>query len=167
MTITIQSEGRRHYLTGNTYPIKDAIRSAGCKWDRDRGAWWTGKREVAEALVSGATSGAIKAKASFTKLADGSWGVLVHGSAAPGTQIEVDGKYGTKTVTIASVVEARGNGSMACSIVAEPRKPRTSTGTRFSGGGRCRECRGPIVHARHHRAMGGLCGECAFDEYDC
>lgn len=35
-----------------------------------------------------------------------------------------------------------------------------------SSDGRCRECRGPIVNARHHRAMGGLCGDCAFDEYD-
>ena len=32
--------------------------------------------------------------------------------------------------------------------------------------GRCRECRGAIEHAPHHRAVGGLCGSCAFDEYD-
>jgi hypothetical protein len=34
-------------------------------------------------------------------------------------------------------------------------------------GDRCRECRGPLRDAKHHSAMGGLCGECAFDEYDC
>jgi len=31
----------------------------------------------------------------------------------------------------------------------------------------CRGCRGPIRNAPHHRAMGGYCGYCAFDEYDC
>ena len=36
-----------------------------------------------------------------------------------------------------------------------------------SSNGRCRECHGPIKDAPHHKAMGGLCGECAFDEYDC
>src|SRR5690606_32068869 len=52
MTITIQSEGRRHYLVGNTFPIKDSIRSAGCKWDGVRKAWWTGKLETAEQLLA-------------------------------------------------------------------------------------------------------------------
>lgn len=33
--------------------------------------------------------------------------------------------------------------------------------------GRCRGCRGPIVDASHHRAIGGYCGQCAFDEFDC
>jgi hypothetical protein len=45
-----------------------------------------------------------------------------------------------------------------------------TTGGRIGTGarnGRCRECRGPIKDAPHHRAMGGLCGSCAFDEYDC
>lgn len=45
--IKIQSEGRRHYILGNTYAIKDQLRSAGCKWDADRKAWWTGKLDVA------------------------------------------------------------------------------------------------------------------------
>jgi len=43
----------------------------------------------------------------------------------------------------------------------------TASSTRRSSNGRCRECGGPIRDARHHKAMGGLCGECAFDEYDC
>lgn len=51
-TITIQSEGRRHYIVGNTFPIKDQLRAAGCKWDGARRAWWTGKRDVAESLVA-------------------------------------------------------------------------------------------------------------------
>jgi translation elongation factor EF-Tu-like GTPase len=52
MSITIESRGRRHYLVGNTYPIKDAIRSAGCKWDGDAKAWYSGKRETVEQLMA-------------------------------------------------------------------------------------------------------------------
>jgi hypothetical protein len=64
MTITIQSEGRRHYLLGNTYPIKDQLRSAGAHWDADRKAWWTSKRDVAERLAGGATGASDAAGAS-------------------------------------------------------------------------------------------------------
>jgi len=51
MAIEIRTEGRRHYLRGDTYPLKDALRAAGCKWDADAKAWWTGKRETAESIV--------------------------------------------------------------------------------------------------------------------
>lgn len=50
--ITIQSEGRRHYLMGAPFAVKDRLRSAGCKWDADRRAWWTGKRALAEQLAA-------------------------------------------------------------------------------------------------------------------
>jgi hypothetical protein len=51
MSITIDQQGRRYYLRGDTYPVKDQLRSAGCKWDPDAKAWYTGKREVAEQIV--------------------------------------------------------------------------------------------------------------------
>ncbi len=51
-TLTIVTEGRRHYLTGNTYPVRDQLRAAGCNFDGDRRAWWTGKRETAEKIVA-------------------------------------------------------------------------------------------------------------------
>jgi len=51
MTITIDPQGRRFYLRGNTYPIKDRLRAAGCKWDADAKCWYTGKRELAEQLA--------------------------------------------------------------------------------------------------------------------
>lgn len=53
--ITIEKVGRRHYVRGNTYPIKDQLRAAGCKWDPDAKAWWTGKAPVA-AQFAGATT---------------------------------------------------------------------------------------------------------------
>lgn len=46
-----------------------------------------------------------------------------------------------------------------------PASSRSSSPRAASG--RCRGCRGPIVDAPHHRAMGGYCGQCAFDEFDC
>lgn len=45
--ISIETSGRRHYIVGNTYSIKDQLRSAGCHWDGDRKAWWTGHLDVA------------------------------------------------------------------------------------------------------------------------
>lgn len=50
MTVTIEKAGRRFYVVGNTYAIKDQLRDAGCKWDGDRKAWWTGKADVAARL---------------------------------------------------------------------------------------------------------------------
>lgn len=34
-----------------------------------------------------------------------------------------------------------------------------------SNGGRCKSCGGVIKDAPEHRAVGGYCGECAFDEF--
>jgi len=56
MSIEIRSEGRRHYLIGDTYAIRDMIRSAGGKWDPERKAWWSGKRDVAETIAAKAGS---------------------------------------------------------------------------------------------------------------
>lgn len=50
--ISIQTEGRRTYITGDTYPVRDRIRAIGAKWDATRKAWWTGKRAEAETLVA-------------------------------------------------------------------------------------------------------------------
>jgi hypothetical protein len=50
--ISIRSEGRRHYVVGDTYPVREALRGAGLKWDPQAKAWWSGKRETAEAAIS-------------------------------------------------------------------------------------------------------------------
>src|SRR3990167_10623125 len=52
MSITLQIEGRRTYIIGNTYPIRDRIKALGAHWDGDRRAWWTSKRAEAEQLVA-------------------------------------------------------------------------------------------------------------------
>lgn len=50
MTITIEKHGRRYYVAGNTYAIKDQLKEQGFKWDGERRAWYTGKKDVAESL---------------------------------------------------------------------------------------------------------------------
>lgn len=57
--IILQTEGRRVYLLGNTYPVKDQIKSGGGKWDAQRGAWYVGvqRKALAEQLAGKATEG--------------------------------------------------------------------------------------------------------------
>jgi hypothetical protein len=52
MTITLNTEGRRTYLSGNTYEHRDAIKAAGGRWDAEQKSWWFGKRDAAEALLA-------------------------------------------------------------------------------------------------------------------
>jgi hypothetical protein len=50
--ITLNADGRRYYVTGDTYTFRRKLKSAGCHWDAGRQAWWTGKRETAERLIA-------------------------------------------------------------------------------------------------------------------
>ena len=47
-------------ITGNTYPVKDALRALGAKWDADRKAWTITDKKADEArkLVEGAPASA-------------------------------------------------------------------------------------------------------------
>jgi hypothetical protein len=58
MTITLQTEGRRVYLLGNTYPVKDRIKAGGGKYDPERKAWYVGvqRRELAAQLAGQASA---------------------------------------------------------------------------------------------------------------
>jgi len=55
-TMTITQQGRRHYLTGLPYGARNLAKEAGCNWDPQAKAWWTGKRDVAECVAAAATS---------------------------------------------------------------------------------------------------------------
>jgi hypothetical protein len=48
----LESKGRRHYIKGNTFAHKDVLKSMGFKWDGDEKAWWTGKKDDAEAALA-------------------------------------------------------------------------------------------------------------------
>jgi hypothetical protein len=40
--------GARVYVTGNSYPIRDRLKRAGCRWDPDRRQWWIGSSKAKE-----------------------------------------------------------------------------------------------------------------------
>lgn len=58
MNIGTETVGTRVYVTGNTYAVKDQLKSAGCHWDGDRRQWWIGKAKLSaiEGIVSGLAS---------------------------------------------------------------------------------------------------------------
>lgn len=64
MTITLEKTGSRIYLTGDTFAVKDKIKSMGGHWDGDRRAWWVGaaKAAAAQQLVDGLASDSKAAK---------------------------------------------------------------------------------------------------------
>lgn len=101
------------------------------------------------------------------KLRDGSWGARVRGAASQGDTVRITTSTGKSWDARVTTVVWSGEGVTLCATASLDRAPAASTTyRRASGGGCCRECRGPLVSAPHHRAMGGLCGQCAFDEYD-
>lgn len=160
MTITIETRGRRHYLIGDTFPIKGAIKSAGCKWDPDAKAWYTGKRETADALVAQVAAGAVQATASYRKLPDGSWGILVPGTATVGATVAVVTKAGgSKQETVLAVLEQTDRGSL-CSVAQRPRAARGSRPRRHAPGF------APVKGCGACAQLGRMCQQCQFDEYD-
>ena len=38
----------RTYIEGNTYPVKEQLKAIGCRWDKDRRAWYAETADVAE-----------------------------------------------------------------------------------------------------------------------
>lgn len=50
-SVTLEKQGRRYYFRGDTYSVRDRLRSAGCKWDYAARAWYTGKQETADQLL--------------------------------------------------------------------------------------------------------------------
>lgn len=56
MAITVEQRGRRHYLAGDTYSVREQLREAGAHWDGDVGAWWVGSAAKAAELVASLTT---------------------------------------------------------------------------------------------------------------
>lgn len=63
--VTIERNGKRVYLVGNTYAAKDEIKALGAHWDAERRAWWIGDKKLAkvETLVAELNGGAPAAAA--------------------------------------------------------------------------------------------------------
>lgn len=54
--ITMERAGQRVYVAGNTFALKDRLKSIGCHWDGDRRQWWIGAAKTAalESLLTAA-----------------------------------------------------------------------------------------------------------------
>jgi len=116
--------------------------------------------------------------ASWIVLRSGAWGIRVVGSTpAEGDILAATNKAGKTTHVVVDRVVWTGENVALCAIVQssrdrtarKPRASRTAQADRASSPRRttCRECHGPLTDVPEHRAMHGLCGQCAFDEYDC
>ena len=44
----LRTEGKRIYVEGNTFPVKDKLKSIGAKWDADARCWWIGTGKKAD-----------------------------------------------------------------------------------------------------------------------
>ena len=87
-------------------------------------------------------------------LKSGEWGARVASTGVNvGDELTVIAKSGSSWEATVERVVWRGPDVTLCE-------------TKRKGSGRCSECGRAAVDADHHRAMGGLCGHCAFDEYD-
>lgn len=86
-------------------------------------------------------------------LKSGQWGVRVPGTIAKsGDEITVVTKGGTSWQAVIETIVWRGPDVVLCTASRQFTK--------------CSECGRAAVDADIHRAMGGLCGHCAFDEFD-
>ena len=43
----MDKETKRYFLEGNTYPIREELKSRGFQWDPEANQWWHSKRAVA------------------------------------------------------------------------------------------------------------------------
>lgn len=59
--VATEKVGNRVYVTGDSYPIKDRLKSIGCHWDGERRQWWIGAKKQSE-LDSIVANGATAAK---------------------------------------------------------------------------------------------------------
>jgi hypothetical protein len=110
--VTVEKIGRRHYLTGDTYAHKDAIRDAGCKWDPDQRSWWTGKAAVAAELVEAIASAPVGPLEGYpTKLPSGDWGARIMGSPEVGATVRIRTRAGKTWDALVEAVHPQGDGS--------------------------------------------------------
>lgn len=57
--LTIEQVSRRLYVVGHSFPIKDCLKSIGCKWDGERKQWWIGtakRNELQQCIDRGVKS---------------------------------------------------------------------------------------------------------------
>jgi hypothetical protein len=194
MAIECKREGRRTYILGAPYGAREQLKAAGAHWDGDRKAWWLGSDEKARELAAQleATSAEPEGlRDSDTLLGRGRYQgraclVLWVGDTKAGRRCKCANMDGSrifwvpaKEVSVEKRYQAREYRGipqpmtwgrlqrLRAELAAAGGDPEQARITAAEQAGVCRGCGGPIRDAGHHRAMGGFCGACAFDEYDC
>ena len=136
--VNVTREGRRSYLTGSTYDIKDAIKSAGGHWDPDRRAWWIGDDDKARTLAAKAAAAPPDTSPfafGYAKLVDGSWGIRGK-NLTPGTSVKVKTRAGdVKSETVAAVLSTAPDGTQTASITKSARSSSYGSGSGRRGYG--------------------------------
>lgn len=162
-TVKIEKAGRRYYVRGETFAYRTALREAGCKWDPEAGAWWTGKAEVAEGLLTTLAGATAELRGAPTPLADGSWGVRVFSTTGvvPGATVHVSARSGKRWEAEVSRVERQDGNTTIVATVAKARAAEPIVQTQSRSRGRCR-AKGCSATATTR----GYCAQCAFDEFD-
>lgn len=144
LDINLSREGRRTYIVGDTFRIKDDIKAAGGHWDADRRAWWLGDHAKAESLVAGVKAAPPAPVATYARIGDG-WGIRGKGLVV-GASVTVEKRDGAKkTEKVTAVVSTDADGTVLANIEpsAKPAsRPAYSGGYRGNyGGGRRRACK--------------------------
>src|SRR3954465_11943238 len=93
------------------------------------------------------------------KLNSGAWGARVAGhQVAVGDEVSIAAQSGKAwTATVSRIVWKGPDVTLVATGEVANSHPLS---------GRCKGCGRGIKDAPQHRAMGGYCGECAFDQFD-
>jgi hypothetical protein len=188
MAITIERQGQRIYLTGDTYPVKDRIKALGGHWDDERRAWWIGatKDKEAQALAdslngAGAAPDAPRAKQSPDDIRLTGKGEYKSRTYYLGSRTRDGARIRCLTLPHENgdYLDFWANaGAVTVTKTYQPREYRgrqeyTTLGSiaRFVAKKKRGESQGRDMSyfgngCAECRALGALCQRCAFDEYD-
>src|SRR5437773_12054100 len=43
----MEREEKKHFITGNTFAVREQLKELGCKWDPEAGQWYHSERKIA------------------------------------------------------------------------------------------------------------------------
>lgn len=155
-SLTITKQGRRHYISGNTYPIKDALRDSGCHWDGTAKAWWTAKADIAARIVAKYNTDVPTSEPSTETM------VAITGNTYPvREQLAAMGGRWNAQRKAWMVPESRATDARGV-VAGAPSRPRNN---QYGKRGRCDECgtySGTLIAcADSSGCMGDCCPRCA------
>jgi len=151
-------------ITGNTFAVKDQLKALGGRWNADAKGWDVPDDRAERAREIVASAGERTFPASFSRLADGSWGIRGKGLAA-GAKVAVRKREGsTSTETVGRVLSTDSEGWQMASIVPTE-KPKSAGSAKYVVKG------GMVTRNRGWRPCGypgcspSYCDECDGEGY--